>query len=123
LTIGQEEFRAADTLARDGKLDEAVAAFKRLQSEYKDSWIDRVATQRLAMLHEKLDQKTQLGADSVPSPQRPVTGLRIAASPENSPGLAAKYPGDRNIDKDPRVLFVEDFEEPTLDALKSRWED
>src|SRR5205823_5655916 len=36
LTIGEEEFRAADLLVRDGKFEEAATAFKRLQSEYKD---------------------------------------------------------------------------------------
>jgi|YNPNPStandDraft_1061719.scaffolds.fasta_scaffold31396_1 peptide methionine sulfoxide reductase msrA/msrB len=37
-------------------------------------------------------------------------------------GLAAKYPGDVGLDKDPDVVFVEDFEEPSLEAMKDRWE-
>src|SRR5437867_9745486 len=37
-------------------------------------------------------------------------------------GLAAKYPGDAEIEKDSNVLFVENFEEPSLEALKKRWE-
>ena len=44
LTVGQEEFSAADSLVREGKIDEAAGAFKRLQKEYKDSWIDRVSS-------------------------------------------------------------------------------
>jgi predicted amidohydrolase len=38
------------------------------------------------------------------------------------PGLAAKYPGDVGIDKDPKVVFVENFEHPSMDDLKKRWE-
>ncbi|MBX3746885.1 MAG: hypothetical protein KF833_16365 [Verrucomicrobiae bacterium] len=37
-------------------------------------------------------------------------------------GIAANYPGDVGIHRDPRVLFVEDFESPTIDALAARWE-
>ncbi|MBX3441016.1 MAG: hypothetical protein KF774_01325 [Planctomyces sp.] len=37
-------------------------------------------------------------------------------------GLAAQYPGDRGIADDPRVLFVEDFEEATIAGLHERWE-
>jgi predicted amidohydrolase len=50
LTIGEEEFRQADVLAREGKTSEAIAAFERLRSEYRGSWIDRVATERLRTL-------------------------------------------------------------------------
>ncbi len=38
------------------------------------------------------------------------------------PGLAAKYPGDRGIAKDPDVVFDENFESPSLDTVLSRWE-
>jgi hypothetical protein len=37
-------------------------------------------------------------------------------------GIAAAFPGDAAIAKDPRVLFAENFEEESLDALWSRWE-
>ncbi len=50
------------------------------------------------------------------------TALPVFAQIQFGPGLAVKYPGDTGIDKDPKVLFVEQFEEPTLDALKERWE-
>ena len=46
-----------------------------------------------------------------------VTGL-----PKGS-GLAARYPGDVGIEKDPAVVFAEDFEEGTLDVLLKRWTD
>ncbi len=37
-------------------------------------------------------------------------------------GLAAKYKGDRGIERDPNVIFVESFEEGSLEAVASRWE-
>lgn len=38
------------------------------------------------------------------------------------PGLAAKYPGDRGLAKDPAVVFVENFEHADFEALQTRWE-
>jgi hypothetical protein len=37
-------------------------------------------------------------------------------------GLAAKYPGDAGIETDPEVLFVENFEEGSVEAVTARWE-
>jgi hypothetical protein len=37
-------------------------------------------------------------------------------------GIAAKYPGDAGIVHDPRVIFAEDFEEPSTEALWKNWE-
>jgi len=37
-------------------------------------------------------------------------------------GLAAKYVGDRGIEKDPAVVFAESFEVDSLDAVWKRWE-
>src|SRR5215218_9481322 len=45
-----------------------------------------------------------------------------AAAADNLPqgaGLAAKYPGDQGISKDPAVLFADDFESGDL----SKWDD
>jgi predicted amidohydrolase len=50
LTTGEEEFRAASALVAQGKTREAIAAFTRLRQQYPDSWINRVAAQRLAKL-------------------------------------------------------------------------
>lgn len=50
LTIGEEEFRQAGELVRTGKRTEAIAAYRRLQTRYRGSWIDRVATERLRTL-------------------------------------------------------------------------
>ena len=41
---------------------------------------------------------------------------------EGNTGLAAKYPGDVGIEKDPDVVFVEDFE-GSVDEICSHWED
>jgi len=45
------------------------------------------------------------------------------ALPEGDEGIAAKYPGDVGIEKDPDVVFAETFELPALDALRSRWDE
>ncbi len=36
-------------------------------------------------------------------------------------GLAAKYPGDEGIERDPRVLFVDDFETGTIQEIGACW--
>lgn len=48
----------------------------------------------------------------------------FAAEPANQPvaGIAAGYPGDRDIASDPNVLFVEDFEATSVDDVAKRWE-
>ena len=44
--------------------------------------------------------------------------------PEGDGGIAAKYPGDVGIDKDPKVIFADNFEEGTTEdhrAKKRKW--
>jgi hypothetical protein len=53
LTLGEEEFRQADALARDGKAKEATRAFEALIAKYPKTWIDRVARQRLGPLRRE----------------------------------------------------------------------
>jgi hypothetical protein len=36
-------------------------------------------------------------------------------------GLASLYPGDEGIERDPRVLFVDDFETGTPEDIGARW--
>jgi hypothetical protein len=43
-----------------------------------------------------------------------------APTPEQG-GLASLYPGDEGIERDPRVLFVEDFETGSVDEIGARW--
>jgi hypothetical protein len=47
-----------------------------------------------------------------------------APKPDSAPGvgLAAKYPGDKGIDKDPQVVWVENFEEGSVGAVAARYE-
>ncbi len=53
MTVGEEEFREADRLARAGKTTEAIAAFGKLRTAYRGSWIDRAAAERLAKLRPR----------------------------------------------------------------------
>ncbi len=60
LTIGEEEFGAAESLARAGNTSEAIVAFERLRTEYRGSWIDRIATERLKTLRLKTLRRAKL---------------------------------------------------------------
>lgn len=42
---------------------------------------------------------------------------------QDDSGIAAKCPGDVGIEKDPDVIFVENFEESSFDDMRNRWED
>lgn len=46
--------------------------------------------------------------------------LAIAQTPEAA-GLAAKYPGDVGIERDPSVVFTENFEIGTFEEIGKRW--
>jgi predicted amidohydrolase len=89
LTVGEEEFKAADTLLREGKEREARQAFERLRVLYPATWIDRRSQERLARLRPGQDES-------------PLSG--------GTASLAAKYPGDVGLSQDPAVLFADDFE-------------
>jgi len=52
LTRGEEEFKAAATLAGKGRTEEAIKEFERLRREYPKTWIDRVAEERLEKLRQ-----------------------------------------------------------------------
>jgi predicted amidohydrolase len=47
LTVGEERFRDAAALARQGRTAEAIRAFEQLSRDYPSSWIDREARKRL----------------------------------------------------------------------------
>jgi predicted amidohydrolase len=53
LTFGEEDFNKARALERNGKVDEAIAAFEKLSSQYPDSWIDREAKKHLTELRHQ----------------------------------------------------------------------
>ena len=50
LTVGEDEFKAAAALATAGKTVDAIAAFEKLRTEYRGSWIDRASEERLKTL-------------------------------------------------------------------------
>jgi predicted amidohydrolase len=50
LTQGEEDFRKASNL----KGQEAIAAYKAMQKEYRGSWIDRVSAERIAKLESEI---------------------------------------------------------------------
>ena len=87
LTVGEDEYKQANSLIANGRTDEAISAFERLRREYPATWIDRRSEEQLANLQ------------------------RATPKPEASAwGLAAKYPGDVGIANDPDVLFADNFE-------------
>ena len=42
--------------------------------------------------------------------------------PEGRSGIAAEHPGDRDIEKDRRVIFVEKFDVGSITAMAKRWD-
>jgi len=52
-----------------------------------------------------------------------ILGNHPPQSLPEGPGLAAKHPGDMGIEADPLVVFAENFELPTFEAVAKRWED
>ena len=60
LTVGPEELKQAEALASAGKTKEAIAAFEKLRTEYRGTWIDRVAQERLAILRADADPESGL---------------------------------------------------------------
>jgi predicted amidohydrolase len=117
LTVGEEEFNRAAALARAGEIKEAIAAFEKLRAEYRGSWIDRIAQERLKLL--RVEQK-KLPSENTGEK----LGKRIEdpVKPAPKEGLASLYPGDTGIERDPRVIFAESFEHDSLDTLAQRWE-
>ena len=57
-----------------------------------------------------------LGATTAIMSQEPAP-----ASGPDKDGLASLYPGDEGIERDPRVLFVDDFETGSVEQIGARW--
>jgi hypothetical protein len=70
-------------------------------------------------LWENLSHPLPRNARADATPKTELVALVQEAPPA---GLATMYPGDMGIAKDPSVVFAEDFEEPSIDVLKQRWE-
>jgi len=67
---------------------------------------------------------TASGAEEVQGPAQSTALPPQASLPAPGPekgGLAALYPGDEGIERDPRVLFVDDFETGTVAEIGARW--
>ena len=41
--------------------------------------------------------------------------------PQGNSGIAVKYPGDEGIERDPAVVFTENFEHARIEAVGKRW--
>ncbi|MEA2063294.1 MAG: hypothetical protein U9P14_06330 [Gemmatimonadota bacterium] len=52
-----------------------------------------------------------------------IVSTALAGELPQGPGLAARYTGDAGIDTNEAVVFVEDFEEASLEDLFARWND
>jgi hypothetical protein len=52
----------------------------------------------------------------------PTAFAQVAAQPPGGLGVASRYPGDKGIAADKAVVFVEDFEAPTIDEIGKRWD-
>ena len=89
--VGEEEFKQANSLIGNGRIDEAIIPFERLRREYSATWIHRSSQERLAKLESA-------GQPAPPKPDATVSGL------------AAQYPGDVGLEIDPDVLFADSFE-------------
>jgi hypothetical protein len=62
------------------------------------------------------DGRRASGPEGALPPQKPTP----TPGPERG-GLASLYPGDEGIERDPRVLFVEDFETGSVEQIGARW--
>ena len=49
-------------------------------------------------------------------------GQERVALPEGNNGIAAKHPGDKGIQGDPSIIFVEKFDEGSVEAIAKRWD-
>ena len=121
LTVGEERFKQADALLRQGKTNEAVAAFEGLRSEFRQSWIDRVSQERLARLGVNDEPGRRRRESAHASVQEAQSRVTPAAAVQGNDGSAAKYPADAGIDRDPRVLFAENFETGSIEQIGQRW--
>lgn len=89
LTVGEEQFQSAERLVREGKTEDAKAAFRALRREYRQTWIDRVAGERLA----KLEAAPLIGGAQDSSRNRePSSSFLPARTTLSNPGLAFTVP-------------------------------
>lgn len=66
------------------------------------------------------------GADRIAAVAQALSPKPIAPAASHLPegfGLAAKYPGDRGIERDPHVLLAEGFETGSITEVAKRWDE
>jgi hypothetical protein len=51
-----------------------------------------------------------------------IAALLLASASPAEEGIALRYPQDKGIETDPAVVFVENFDAATIDAIAGRWE-
>ena len=78
----------------------------------------RIAAVRAASVNVWFQLLCTLAALALPAP----AGDSRSILPEGANGISARYPGDRGIEQDPDVIFVEKFDHASLDAVAGRWE-
>ncbi len=115
LTVGEEEFKQANSLLGRGQTNEAIAAFGRLRREYPATWIDRRSEERLAKLVSRADgapssSSARSATQARAEPELGAPGHGRGESRDKAEGLAAKHPGDVGISNDPDVFFADNFE-------------
>jgi predicted amidohydrolase len=59
LTSGEERFKEADALAREGKTEQAIRLYQTLCEECRTSWIDRVGRERIEKLRGAQQQQNR----------------------------------------------------------------
>jgi len=114
LTVGEEEFKQANSLLGRGQTNEAIAAFVRLRREYPATWIDRRSEERLAKLNPRVDRAPSSSSAQSSAQQRAEQELgapiHVKGESRGKADLATKHPGDIGIANDPDVFFSDNFE-------------
>src|SRR5207249_8882338 len=117
-TVGEERFKEADALLRQGKTNEAIAAFEKLRGEYRQTWIDRVSQERLARLDAVQEPRRRRREEAESETDRLVPPRYLGG---DTNGITAKYPADARILRDPRVLVVDNFVCSNNEEIGKRW--
>src|SRR5687767_8006107 len=55
--------------------------------------------------------------------QEAANAASISTNASSPRGIAVQYQGDAGIERDPRVIFLENFESGSLEDLAKRWSD
>ena len=95
LTVGEEQFKKADALLRQGKTNEAIVAFEKLRNEFRQTWIDRVSQERLARL-DAVQEPGSRRREEAESEANRLVPARYLGGYTN--GIASEYSGDAGID-------------------------